>query len=94
MWVDIGFCATGTVDCVDWDGEVAVGDRSEGVPLVGKLTYAGFNLSMETESVICSLRSVKYTIRSIIWLLQWFLDCVVTHKYMGCRTEGIRGVSC
>ena len=51
MWVDIGFCATGTVDCVDWEGEVAVGDRSEGVPLVGKLTYAGFNLSMETESV-------------------------------------------
>ena len=32
-------------------GEVAAGDRSEGAPLVGKLTYAGFNLSMETESV-------------------------------------------
>ena len=48
MWVDFGFCATGAVDSVDWEGEVAVGDRSQGVPLVGKLTYAGFNLSMET----------------------------------------------
>ena len=48
MWVDFGFCATGAVDSVDWESEVAVGDRSEGVPLVGILTYAGFNLSMET----------------------------------------------
>ena len=41
-----------------------------------------------------SIRSVKYMIRSIIWLLQWFLDSVMTHKHMGCRTEGVGGVSC
>ena len=36
MRVEADSCATGAVDCVDWEGEAAVGDRSEG-SIVGKI---------------------------------------------------------
>ena len=68
------------------DGGVAEEvDVGGGKSPVEKFTYAGFNLSTETESMqqhIKMVRSGENRKGSIIQFLQGLLDCIIMHKHM------------